>query len=90
MDHQNEQKELPLWGWIALLIVLFVAVAGIFMGLKQVMPQQWEAQQQQQQMEQVQEEKPPAPNFCPFCGDDLPEGFEWGRFCPYCGKHVDC
>ena len=90
MEHQEEKKELSLWVWIALLAVLVIGVVGIFLGLEKVMPQQWEAQQQQQAVEQTEQLKPPAPNFCPYCGDSLPETFEWGRFCPYCGKIVDC
>ena len=30
-----------------------------------------------------------APAFCPFCGKELNDSFQWGQFCPYCGKKVE-
>ena len=30
-----------------------------------------------------------APSFCPFCGRELNDSFQWGQFCPYCGKKVE-
>ena len=29
------------------------------------------------------------PSFCPFCGKELNDSFQWGQFCPYCGKKVE-
>lgn len=29
-----------------------------------------------------------APRFCPACGKQLREGFQWGQYCPYCGEMV--
>jgi len=85
---ENEvQKEKSLAFWVAMLAALFVAVFGIFMMLDMVMPEDWEGKPQEP--EQIQEEQLPAPKFCTYCGDELPEGFEWGRFCPYCGKIIE-
>ena len=30
-----------------------------------------------------------APRFCPSCGKELHEGFQWGQYCPYCGEQVN-
>ena len=92
MENEVQTKEKSLAFWLAMLVVLFVAVFGIFMLLEVVMPRDWEAKHQQEQ-EQVQIQQPgealPAPNFCPFCGDELPDSFAWGQFCPFCGENVD-
>lgn len=90
MENQVEKKEKSLIFWIMLLALLMAGVVGVFTMLEAVMPQQWEAQQQQQALEQMEQSKPPVPSFCPYCGDSLPEAFDWGRYCPYCGKIVDC
>ncbi len=29
-----------------------------------------------------------APQFCPSCGRELHEGFQWGQYCPWCGEQV--
>ena len=85
---ENEvQKEKSLTFWVVMLVVLFVAVFGIFVMLRMVMPEEFAAQNQPPAV--VEEEQLPVPKFCTFCGDELPENFEWGRFCPYCGKIID-
>ena len=85
---ENEvRKEKSLTFWVVMLVVLFVAVFGIFAMLRMALPQEFAAQNQPPAV--VEEEQLPAPKFCTFCGDELPEGFEWGRFCPYCGKNID-
>ena len=87
---ENEvQNEKSLGFWVIMLVVLFVAVFGVFMMLDIVMPDDWEAKHQQEQEQvQVQEDESPAPNFCPFCGDELPDSFQWGQYCPFCGENV--
>ena len=89
MENEVQSNEKSLGFWVAKIVVLFVAVFGIFMMLEIVMPKEWEAKTEMQEQEQIQEEQLPAPKFCTYCGDELPENFEWGRFCPYCGKIVD-
>ena len=32
---------------------------------------------------------PEEASFCPFCGKELNDSFQWGQFCPYCGKKVE-
>ena len=27
--------------------------------------------------------------FCPFCGEEMTDGFQWGQFCPFCGEKVE-
>ena len=36
-----------------------------------------------------QEEPDGAYRFCPYCGEKLPEDFQWGWFCPYCGEMTE-
>jgi len=87
---ENEvQNEKSLAFWVTMLVVLFAAVFGIFALLDIAMPDDWEAKHQQEQEQvQMQEDESPAPNFCPFCGDELPESFQWGQYCPFCGENV--
>ena len=89
---ENEvQNEKSLAFWMTMLVVLFVAVFGIFVMLRMVLPQELAAQNQPPAVVDtvVEEEQLPVPKYCTFCGDALPENFEWGRFCPYCGKNID-
>lgn len=97
----NEEKEkstwLPIVGGIALIIILFIAVKMIFSMLEQVVPPERlnpEAFASQSQS-QVQEQPAgsgqvvQAPGFCPFCGKELNDSFQWGQFCPFCGEKVE-
>ena len=89
MENEVQTKEKSLAFWVTMLVVLFVAVFGIFAMLRMVLPQDWEAKHQpEQEQVQVQEDESPAPNFCPFCGDKLPDSFAWGQYCPFCGENV--
>ena len=90
MENEVQTQEKSLAFWVTMLVVLFVAVFGIFAMLRMTFPQEWEAQKQMQEQEQTQivEQEIPAPNFCPFCGDELPDSFAWGQYCPFCGENV--
>ena len=48
MENEVQTKEKSLAFWLAMLVVLFVAVFGIFMLLDVVMPKDWEAKHQQE------------------------------------------
>ena len=82
---------------IALIVVLFVGIKLVFYGIGVLIPQddlkesasqsvtQEETVSQGEQVQQTQQ----APAFCPYCGQELFEGFQWGQFCPYCGEKVE-
>ena len=94
---QKKQGWLPIAGLIALIIVLFVGIKLIFAGLGVAIPQQPAGSGEPAGpggpavTEQGETPGPGenAPAFCPFCGRELNESFQWGQFCPYCGEKVE-
>ena len=88
---------LPIVGGIALIIVLFIVVKMIFAMLAQVVPperlnpeafaSQSQSQSQEQPAGDGQADQGPA--FCPFCGEEMTDSFQWGQFCPFCGEKVE-
>ena len=84
-------------GGIALIIVLFIVVKMIFAMLAQVVPperlnpeafaSQSQSQSQEQPAGDGQADQGPA--FCPFCGEEMTDSFQWGQFCPFCGEKVE-
>ena len=96
MEENKKKSDLPMiMGIVALILVLFIGVKFVFAALDTAMPDlkymnaDYEARHNPAVSQQVEESKNPAPNFCPHCGDGLPETFDWGQFCPYCGKKVE-
>ncbi|MGI5934560.1 MAG: hypothetical protein ACOX7A_07145 [Lawsonibacter sp.] len=100
-ENENEKKNswLPIVGGIALIIVLFIVVKLIFAMLAQVVPPERlnpEAFASQSQSQSQPQEQPAGdgneaqgPAFCPFCGEEMTESFQWGQFCPFCGEKVE-
>ena len=96
MNDGNKEKKGGLWqivGLTALIVVLFVGIKLVFAGLEAAIPQDGSGSQSVSQS--VAEEDPQtedgekAPAFCPFCGEGLPDSFQWGQYCPWCGKQVE-
>ena len=99
-ENENEKKKnswLPIVGGIALIIVLFIVVKLIFAMLAQVVPPErlnpeaFASQSQSQTQEQPVGDGQVAqgPAFCPFCGEEMTDSFQWGQFCPFCGEKVE-
>lgn len=90
MDENTPKKsDLRILWMVALIIVLFIAIQLIFAMLGAAIPQEKHAQPPATTPEQSVSETLPAPSFCPFCGEKLPEDFQWGWFCPYCGEMTE-
>ena len=92
-----EQKKSGLaaiLGLIALIIVLFAGIKLVFWGMGAVMGRDTatvstsQSQTGPDQSGQSQEQEQAAPAFCPYCGQGLFDGFQWGQFCPYCGEQL--
>jgi membrane protease subunit (stomatin/prohibitin family) len=79
-------------GLVVLIAALVVGVKLIFWGLERALPTPaGTAQSAVETVDASQNAAPDgqaAPNFCPNCGEKLPETFQWGQFCPYCGEKV--
>jgi len=93
--NEKKKSDIPMiLGLLALIVVLFIGVKFVFTALDTAMPDlkhmsaDYEARHNPAVSVPVEEEKP-APNFCPNCGDELHETFEWGQFCPWCGEKVE-
>ncbi len=87
---------LPIAGGVALIITLFILVKLIFAGLERALPPErlhpdyFTASASQGQAPGGPEDgAPPAPAFCPFCGEGMTDSFQWGQFCPWCGEKVE-
>lgn len=92
--NNSEKKQssiIPVMGMLALIVVLFIGIKLVFAGMEAVLPQKQQSGSQStaqsSQMEEQQESNAPA--FCPFCGETLYEGFQWGQYCPYCGEKIE-
>ena len=101
MNESEEKKKgwLTIAGLIALIVVLFLGIKLIFAGLGAAIQQDPGAGQSvgAGQMSGTVSSAGSAsagfagnaPAFCPFCGEELNESFQWGQFCPYCGEKVE-
>ena len=93
--NETEQKKsgwLSIIGLIALIVVLFAGIKLIFFGLGEAIPQQPADSSQPPAQSQPVEEgstQQDAPAFCPFCGEELNQSFQWGQYCPFCGEKVE-
>ena len=87
----KKQGWLPIVGLIALILVLFVGIKLIFAGLGKAIPQKPAGPEAPGQTELLEKPIPGqnAPSFCPYCGEELNDSFQWGQFCPYCGEKVE-
>ena len=98
-NNKTQNQAIVILGLVALVIALFIGIKLVFAGLDTAMPDlkhmgaDYEARHSASTsavVEPVDEgNEEPAPNFCPHCGDGLPESFRWGQFCPYCGEKVE-
>lgn len=92
---ENENKKntwLPIIGGVALIVALFIIIKLIFAGLEQVIPRQAVEDSSQlpaQSQSVVEGSGTRAPHFCPFCGEELNESFQWGQYCPFCGGKIE-
>ena len=91
--NESEKKSngwLPILGGLLLIAVLFAGIKLIFAGLEQVLPKQVPADSGSSVSVSLPDAgtEADAPDFCMFCGKELPETFQWGQFCPYCGKEI--
>ena len=99
--NENKKKNdgLLIIGLLALIVLLFSGIKFVFAGLDAAVPglKDMAADYEERHSTSIStpvdsgegENENPAPNFCPHCGDGLPESFAWGQFCPYCGKKVE-
>ncbi len=89
MDENTPNKNnFPIVWMLALIVVLFIAVKLMFVLLSVAIPQEKTVQPDLSPAQSVVEALP-APSFCPYCGEKLPEDFQWGWFCPYCGEMTE-
>ncbi|MGO5022719.1 zinc ribbon domain-containing protein [Lawsonibacter sp. LCP25S3_G6] len=96
-SEQKKQGWLPIVGLIALIIVLFVGIKLVFAALGAAIPQEPAGHGEPAGpggpglTEQVEKPGPAqnTPAFCPFCGEELNDSFQWGQYCPYCGEKVE-
>jgi flagellar basal body-associated protein FliL len=89
MDENTPKKnDLRILWMIALIIVLFIAIKLIFAMLGAAIPKE-KLNPPSSAPEQSVSETLPAPSFCPFCGEKLPESFQWGQFCTQCGGKIE-
>jgi len=89
MDENTPNKNnFPIVWMLALIVVLFIAVKLMFVLLSVAIPQEKTVQPDLSPAQSVVEALP-APSFCPYCGEKLPEGFQGGWFCPYCGEMTE-
>lgn len=100
MNETQEKKssKMVIVGLIVLVVGLVLGVKLIFAALAAALPppadqsiQTMDGSQTSQNavMDSSGENAQPAPNFCPYCGDELTDSFQWGQFCPYCGEKVE-
>ena len=87
-DSEKKQGWLPIFGMLALIVVLFLCIKVIFAGLERMFPQPSpEGGPMVTQSQPI--EQPSTPAFCPYCGEKLHDTFQWGQYCPYCGEKVE-
>ena len=86
-DENTEKKSalLPILGMVALILVLMAGVKLAFAGLAWAIPQEQTPPAAQSSQTQTEEK---TPGYCPYCGEALFEGFQWGQYCPYCGEQI--
>ena len=99
MSDEQQKKKGSLWsivGPVALIIVLCFGIKIVYAGLEvavskdkggevsSALSQDGSADPSQS----VQEEELP-PSYCPFCGQELNNSFQWGQYCPFCGELVE-
>jgi len=89
-ENENEKKKnswLPIVGGIALIFAMLAQVVPP----ERLNPEAFASQSQSQSQEQPagdgQADQGPA--FCPFCGEEMTDSFQWGQFCPFCGEKVE-
>lgn len=96
----NEKKQsrdkAAIIGGIVLILLMVLAVKGILAFLKAdaqknavPIPSSSASQSIDTPGSSGQQTDEEAPSFCPFCGKELNDSFQWGQFCPYCGKKVE-
>ncbi len=93
---EETKKDRSLILWILLLAALVAGVIGVFaflekaIGYKETLPG-YEPDPTTQVETPADPAQPgaAAPSFCPYCGDELNDSFQWGQFCPYCGEKVE-
>ena len=104
-NNKTQNQAIVVIGLIALIIALFIGVKLIFAGLDRAMPDLKNMAAEYEQSQTVESEGAPGadqsaaapadgedaagPNFCPHCGGEMRDGFQWGQFCPQCGKKVE-
>ena len=90
MKDENEKKSGPwsILGLVALIVVLFIGIKLVFAVLEVSIAQEGTGSGSSSQI-QTGEEELHAPEFCPYCGEELNDSFQWGQFCPYCGEEVE-
>lgn len=93
-EKEKKQGKGTIVALIALIVVLFVGIKLVFYGIGVMIPQEElkgssSQSQSQEETSSQQEQTQQAPAFCPYCGQELFEGFQWGQFCPYCGEKVE-
>ena len=97
MNDENKEKKSGLWsivGLVALIVVLAVGVKLVFAGLEAAIPQQGSSSVSSQETStggsgyQDASGGLEAPTYCPFCGEELNDSFQWGQYCPFCGESV--
>ena len=98
-ETSGKKNILTILALCALIAVLVAVVIGIFGYLDTIVPEsaKWSAMESSASASTPSDASgsstpvggdEDAPRFCPSCGKELHEGFQWGQFCPYCGEKV--
>ena len=86
-EHSDSGRQAAaIAGLIALIILLVLGIKGVFRMLESLPISRQPPAQSDQSAPPADS---PAPDYCLFCGQALPESFQWGMYCPYCGKQVE-
>ncbi|MBR4098824.1 MAG: hypothetical protein IKK44_02400 [Clostridium sp.] len=97
-NQEKKRNKMAIVGLLVLIAALVIGIKLIFAGLAAALPELPEQSSQSMDAGSVSqsaeadistENDLPAPNFCPYCGDELSDSFQWGQFCPFCGEKVE-
>ena len=89
-ESSGKKNALTILALCALIGALAAGILGIFALMQRIVPPPEppaDVSASQSVSQSLPEED--APRFCPSCGKELHEGFQWGQFCPYCGEKVE-
>ena len=92
MNDESKEKKSGVWSMVGVVArswVLFVGVKLVFAGLDAAIPQDDAGTSAGQSLDagasqsQSGVTEPPAPSYCPYCGQKLNDSFQCGQYCPF-------